>query len=438
MLIKNGSIVTSQGILKADLFIELGRIRSIKKSIQATGKEQVIDATGCHILPGMIDAHVHLRDFRDVQKEDFFSGTSAALAGGITSVIDMPNNSLPTISMAALDAKKHVASKKAICNYGFHFGATIDNFHEAALACEDTSIASMKIYMGSSTGSLLLDDFSAFYRHLSEFKKPLTIHAEDEHAIKHFSKTISGKSAQDHNKIRNNTVAELAVSRAISTAKKTKAKIHLCHATTKKEIDLIMGAKKDKVRATCEVTPHHLFLDESNTKTLGNYAKVNPPLRSKKDQADLWKALAANRIDMIATDHAPHLKSDKEKSYSEAPSGLPELDTALLLLLDAVNKKKMPLEQVANLYSSAPARIFNIYNKGEIAIGKDADLVIVNLKEKTQIKSENLYTKCGWSTYEGWKLQGKIKKTILAGKIAFDGESILARIGDGRMLYFGK
>jgi dihydroorotase len=436
MLIKNGSIVTPEGVRKADLYVELGRIRDIKKSISPIGKEHVIDATGLFVLPGMIDAHVHLRDFREVLKEDYFSGTSAALAGGVTSIIDMPNNSLPTISISALEAKKHVARNKAICNYGFHFGATMDNFHQATLACQDQSVASLKIYLGSSTGSLLVDDFSAFYRHLTNFKKPITLHAEDEHAIRHFSKTILGKSAQDHNKIRNPTVAELAVSRAISSAKKTNARIHICHASTKKEIDLVSQAKKQKINITCEVTPHHLFLDESYTKTLGNFAKVNPPLRSKKEQAALWAALSKNKIDMIATDHAPHLKDEKEKPYLEAPSGLPELDTALLLLLDSVNKKKMTLEQLVNLYSTSPSKIFNIYNKGEIAIGKDADFTIVNLKKETKITPEMLYTKCGWSPYEGWKLKGKIEKTILGGKIAFDGESILARIGDGRELKF--
>jgi dihydroorotase (multifunctional complex type) len=436
MLIKNGSIVTAEGIRKADLYVELGRIRDIKKSISPIGKEHVIDANGLFVLPGMIDAHVHLRDFREVLKEDFFSGTSAALAGGVTSIIDMPNNSLPTISIPALEAKKHVAQRKAICNYGFHFGATMDNFHQATLACQDQSVASLKIYLGSSTGSLLVDDFSAFYRHLANFKKPITLHAEDEHAIRHFSKTILGKSAQDHNKIRNPTVAELAVSRAISTAKETTARIHICHASTKKEIDLVSQAKKQKIKITCEVTPHHLFLDESFTKTLGNYAKVNPPLRSKKEQAALWAALANGKIDMIATDHAPHSKDEKEKPYSEAPSGLPELDTALLLLLDAVNRKKLTLEQVVNLYSTSPSKIFNIYNKGEIAVGMDADFTIVNLKKETKITSEMLFTKCGWSPYEGWKLKGRIEKTILGGKIAFDGESILARIGDGRELKF--
>ncbi|MBI5224735.1 dihydroorotase family protein [Candidatus Micrarchaeota archaeon] len=471
MLIKNGTLVTSKGLQKADIYIELGKIREIKKTISNKGAEKTIDATGLHVLPGMIDSHVHLRDFKEVLKEDFFSGTSAALAGGVTSVIDMPNNSLPTISMEALAAKKYVASKKALCNYGFNFGATLNNFEEASKALVDTSVASLKIYMGSSTGSLLVDDFSAFYKHLQNFKgKPILLHAEDEHAIRHFSKQHLGEnqksngidsqnslsdarksqnmdidlqadsskkpiSAQVHGKIRNSHVAELAVSRAISSAQKTNAKIHICHVSTQKELELIHAARK-KIKITCEVSPHHLFLDESYAKKLGNYAKVNPPLRSKSEIAYLWQALRSGKIDMIATDHAPHLREEKELPYLQAPSGMPELDTALLLFLDAVSKKQLSLPQLANLYSKAPAKLFGLKNKGEIAVGKDADLVLVNLKSKTKIKSENLFTKCHWSAYEGITANGKIMKTILGGKIAFDEGSVLARIGDGTELKF--
>ncbi|MEK6842985.1 MAG: dihydroorotase family protein [Candidatus Micrarchaeota archaeon] len=462
MLIKNGTLVTSKGLQKADLYIELGKIREIKKTISNKGVEKTIDATGLYVLPGMIDSHVHLRDFKEVLKEDFFSGTSAALAGGVTSVIDMPNNSLPTISMEALSAKKYVASKKALCNYGFHFGATLTNFDEASKALLDSSIASLKIYMGSSTGSLLVDDFSAFYKHLQNFKgKPILLHAEDEHAIKHFTSqhlgektklessdnqnqhseygqstsTSKSPTAQIHGKIRNSHVAELAVSRAISSAEKTGAKIHICHVSTQKELELIANARK-KIKITCEVSPHHLFLDESYARKLGNFAKVNPPLRSKSEIAYLWSALRSGKIDIIATDHAPHLKEEKELPYTEAPSGMPELDTALLLFLDAVSKKQLTIMQLVNLYSKAPSRLFGLKNKGEIAVGKDADLVIVNLKSKTKIKSENLFTKCGWSPYEGITANGKILKTILSGKIAFDEGSVLARIGDGKELKF--
>ncbi|MFH0971512.1 MAG: dihydroorotase family protein [Candidatus Micrarchaeota archaeon] len=437
MIIKNGTIVNSAGVRKADVYCELGRIRRIKPHIPIRGKEEVIDATGCFVLPGMIDAHVHLRDFREVMKEDFFTGTSAALAGGVTSIIDMPNNSLATISLQALEAKKLVASRKALCNYGFHFGATNTNFEDAMDAAKDSSVAGLKIYMGSSTGSLLVDDYGAFYKHLQQFKKPIVLHAEDEHAIRHFSHEHEAKDATSHNKIRNETVAELAVSRAISTAGKTNAKIHIAHISTKKEVELISKAKRAKMHITCEVTPHHLLLDETLTKKMGNFAKVNPPLRGKKEIAYLWSALKSGKIDIIATDHAPHLKEDKEKPYIDAPSGMPELDTALLLMLDAVVKKKLLLTQLVQLYSSMPAKIFNIRNKGELAVGNDADLVIVNLKEKTKITAEKLFTKCKWSPYEGLGVNASIRKTILGGKIAFDGESIIARIGEGKQLKFG-
>ena len=449
MLIKNGTIVNAAGLQKADLYLELGRIRKIAKSIYVPG-EETIDATGLFILPGMVDAHVHLRDFREIPKEDYFSGTSAAIAGGVTSVIDMPNNSLPTISIQNLGAKKFVATKKAVCNYGFHFGATGDNFEETKLAAIDPSIASLKIYMGSSTGSLLIDDFSSFYRHLATFKKTITLHAEDEGAIRHFSKVHGGAepkpgvssnahpSASSHSKIRNEMAAELAVARALASAAKTSAKLHFAHVSTRKEVDLIDSAKKRKLRVSCEVSPHHLFLDESLTKKLGNFAKVNPPLRSKAQVAGLWESVQKGQIDMLATDHAPHLREEKEKGYLEAPSGIPELDTALLLMLDAVNKKRLPLQKVVLLYSTAPSRVFKIYNKGAIAVGRDADLVLIDMKAKTRISNDKLFTKCKWSPYDGMEVRGRIRKTILAGKIAYDGESVLARMGEGTELKFGK
>lgn len=449
MLIRNGTIVNASGFQKADLYLELGKIRKIAKSIHMPG-EGVIDASGQFILPGMIDAHVHLRDFREIAKEDFFTGTSAALAGGITSIIDMPNNSLPTTTIPNLAAKKIVASKKAVCNYGFHFGATVGNFDEAAIAAKDPAVASLKIYMGSSTGSLLLDDFSAFYHHLAAFEKTITLHAEDEHAIRHFSKQHGmhedsspmrlgvSPSALAHSKIRNEMVAELAVSRALFAAAKTKAKLHFAHVSTKKEVDLISQAKRKKMQVTCEATPHHLFLDESLARKLGNFAKVNPPLRSKKTVSELWGCLKSGKIDILATDHAPHLRDEKEKSYLEAPSGMPELDTALLLMLDAVSKKRLKLQKVVSLYSHAPSKVFRIYNKGEIAVGKDADLVLVDLRAKTKISKDRLFTKCGWSPYEGWVVNGAIRRTILAGNVAFDGESVVSRMGEGKELKFGK
>ncbi|MEK6953557.1 MAG: dihydroorotase family protein [Candidatus Micrarchaeota archaeon] len=449
MLVKNGTIVNAKGMLKADIYLELGKIRRIGKNMKMQG-EETIDASGLFVLPGMVDAHVHLRDFREVSKEDYFTGTSAALAGGVTSVIDMPNNSLPTISMQNLEAKKFVAGRKAVCNYGFHFGATPDNFEEAAIAARDPSIASLKIYMGSSTGSLLLDDFSALYCHLASFKKTITLHAEDEHAIRHFSKQhglmeneedlrgAKHTKATIHSKIRNEMVAELAVTRALSAASKTSAKLHFAHVSTKKEVDLISAAKRKKMRITCEVSPHHIFLDDSLTKKLGNFAKVNPPLRGKKTVLELWSALKSGKIDILATDHAPHLREEKELGYWEAPSGMPGLDTALLLMLDAVNKRRLSLQKVVSLYSYMPSKVFKIYNKGEIAVGKDADLVLVDLKAKTKISKEKLFTKCGWSPYEGTQIQGAIRRTILAGKTAYDGESVISRMGEGKELRFGK
>ncbi len=436
MIIRGGSVVTEKEVLTADVQVKEEKIVKIAHSIRPHSGENVIDALGLFLLPGMADAHVHFRDFKDVFKEDWLSGTSAALAGGVTSVIEMPNSSLPTISREALEAKRMVAAKKALCDYAFFFGATEQNHEEVQRVQHEKDVAGLKVYMGPSTGPLHVQDFGALYRHFAAFKKPSVVHAEDGDCLSYFSPSLP-QTIENHSRLRNPLCAELAISKALLVAARTKTRLHFAHVSSPEEVALVAQAKREGLPVTCEVSPHHLFLDETHLKTLGNKAKVNPPLRSKRQRLALWEELKKGRIDCLATDHAPHLSEEKALDYADAPSGMPGLDTALPLLLNAVNEKQLELVDVARLYSYSPAKIFGLKKKGKIAVGMDADLVLVNLKKPQEILDGNLFTKCGWSAFEGWKLKGRIESVFVRGQLAFEEGHIVARLPFGKPLSLG-
>ncbi len=432
MIIRGGKAVVDGRIVQADIQVKDGKTARIAKSIPAHGSK-IIDASNLFVLPGMLDCHAHFRDFKESYKEDWFSGSSAALAGGVTSVLEMPNSSLPTTSHAALEAKKKVAAAKALCDYAFFFGATPHNAGEAARAASDHSIAGLKLYMGESTGNLDAGDFASVFSHFRAFRKPIAVHAESGECLKYFSGKHE-KTLANHARIRDDLCAQLAVSTAIDVAERTGAKLHVCHVTTAEEIELIAEAKREGIRVTCEASPHHLFLSEADASRLGNFAKVNPPLRSKKHVAALWDAVSSGVVDIVATDHAPHSVEEKMRHYPEAPSGMPGLETAIPLLLTAVNEKKLSLVDVVRLYSLRPAEIYGIKNKGAIAAGNDADLVLVDLKKEWVVRGDAMFTKCRWSAFERMKLKGRVARVFLRGEEAFDGEHVVAKVGGGAPL----
>ena len=414
MILKNGTIVTARGLIKSDILIEGERIARIGKGMKG---DETINADGLFVLPGMIDAHVHLRDPGATQKEDFYTGTRAAIAGGVTTVIDMPNNTPPTTTAKALKEKENIARRKAVCDYGFHFGADGKNIEEI----KKVKPNSLKLYMGSTTGPLLISDFPTLFLYFSSFdrKKPLCVHAEDEKIIRLFSLLH-----KEHWKKRPPIAAQVAVQNAISIARLLDRRVHICHATTELEINIAKGYEN----GTCEVTPHHLFLSSSDEKRLGAFGEMNPPLREKREQALLWKSL--KRIDMVASDHAPHTKEEKR----DGAKGVPGLETTIPLLLNAVNKKKLKLQDIAKLTSENPARIFGIKKKGRIEKGYDADLMLVDMNEKWIVKGDGLETKCRWTPFEGMKIKGKIKKVLLRGDLIFD-EGITCKRGIGKRVF---
>lgn len=355
-------------------------------------------------LPGMIDIHTHLRDPGATQKEDFYTGTCAALAGGVIALCDMPNNPIPTVSLNALQDKEKLAQKKALCDYGLYLGATADNYPQFKKVANRA--AGLKIYMNETTGPLLVENLAdlenifqnwpSLTRRLGRPKtKPIMVHAED------------------------STVAEV-----LGLSATYNKWVHFCHLSQASEIELVKIAKEKGMKVTCEVTPHHLFLTEKDAGVLGGYGKVKPPLRKPSDRDALWKNLKV--VDAIASDHAPHTKEEKESP--NPPSGMPGLETTLPLFLTAVSQGRLSMDELVRLTFTGPCKILGV------KLSKNSYLE-VDPQEKYTIKNKNLKTKCGWSPFAGFKVQGRVKRVFIRGKKVFEDGQILASSGFGQNLY---
>ena len=421
IIIRNSIIVTPDETLRGDILIVGETIARVAPEIQ-NDDARVIDASGLHVLPGLIDAHVHLRDPGATHKEDFVTGTRAALAGGVTTVLDMPNNPVPTTSRIALEEKRALAHARAVCDYGFFIGATEEN---ARLEIGDWGAVGVKLYMGATTGDLLVTDFAATYRHFAApHRLPVVVHAEDNDALRFFA---SDPSRARHSARRPPITAALAVSRALALAEETGRQLHIAHLSTAREIELVKNTKARGINVTCEVTPQHLFLSADDEERLGAFGIVNPPLRSPDDVRALWRNLG--HVDLIATDHAPH--TIEEKQSAKPPSGMPGLETMLPLLLTAASEKRLTLQDIARLTARNPARVFHLAHKGEIATSNYADLVLVQLDEE-YVLQKPWQTKCNWSPFEGWRVHGRIVRVFLRGQEMVANGEITANAGSGK------
>lgn len=348
-------------------------------------------------LPGLIDTHVHLREPGATQKEDFETGTRAAIAGGYTTVLDMPNNPEPTISPEALEKKISLAKGRILCDVGFHFGATGDSVKHFN-SIKDT-VFGLKVYMNHTTGTLLQEDPKALQTIFSSWPKDkiLMVHAEGE-----------------------------TLEKAIQLTSKNGNKLHVCHVSKAYEISLIRQAKVEGLSITCEVTSHHLFLTEADQKRLGAYGIMRPPLSTKVDQEALWVGIADGTVDTIASDHAPHTK--EEKNSPTPPNGVPGLETTLPLLLTALHEGRLTIEDIIRLCHKNPAKIFNIPKQLDTYIEVDSTTTY-NLQPTT------FFTKCGWSPFEGMRVKGKVKTVYLRGEKVFENGQILAKSGSGKIIY---
>jgi dihydroorotase (multifunctional complex type) len=420
LLIDGGKVVTLNGIIEADVLVNGGKITDIVKT-PTERAEETIDARGLYVLPGVIDPHVHFREPGDVQKEDWKTGSWAAASGGVTTVLDMPNNKPSTTTIKRLEAKRRIANKRSTIDFGFHFGATDSNSDEIKKA---SNIASVKFYLGSTTGDLLVDKSTLL--ELANILKnkgiPATAHCEKGELIQEYMKKRRFNYYSD---LRPAECEVESIKDMVSYVQMSGNRGHICHVSSKASIDYFKTINTGKL--SVEVTPHHLFLTKENEEGLGTLAKMNPPLRTKQDRTALWGALREGIIDCIATDHAPHTIKEKEQEFLKAPAGVPGVETMLPLLLTAMKRELLNLNDLARLCSYNPARVFNIQNKGQIREGSDADMVLVDLNESWCIKNDDLYTKCGWSPFDGWAVRGKVKATFVRGNQVFDGQPMKNR-----------
>ncbi len=424
-VLENALVFVAGKLQPKSVLVRNGKIAAIEQTANAPKR---IDCRGKILLPGLIDAHVHFRVPGAEYKEDWKTGSSAAVAGGVTTVIDMPNNNPSCTTREALLQKNEIAKADSKCNFSFHFGASNDNMQELQAA---EGIASIKVFLGASTGNLLVTDENILRKIFSIAKQRgiiVTVHAEDEEIIKAntaIAKEKGWNHARYHSKIRTCEAEAKAIEKALRLQEEIGNRLHILHVSSAQGLELIKEAKESRDGITCETAPHYLFLTEEATEKLGNFAKMNPSLKGKEDVNALWKGIRQGVIDLIATDHAPHTKEEKEKSYWEAPSGIPGIETMLPLLLDSVNKEKIELRKVVELCCSNPAKLYGFESKGEIKTGNDADLTLIDLQKKQTIKNGRLKTKCNWSPFATWELQGSPVQTIVAGKVAMQNGNVV-------------
>ncbi|MEK7672474.1 MAG: dihydroorotase [Patescibacteria group bacterium] len=436
ILLKNGEIGTIDGLMLADVLIEDGKILKVIARVSDEGKaveaDEVIDCRGKVILPGLIDVHVHFREPGASHKEDWKTASSAAVAGGVTTVLDMPNNTPGIVDAASLSAKRELIAGRSFCNYGLYLGFNGSNVEEI----NASDVPAVKFYACDSTGDMGVvehEDVEKFFRMC---KKLIVVHAEDHDVIEANKALVLAEyegreiPASVHSKIRPVEAACKAVERVCELALTFGRRVHIAHVSTEKELAIIKKYKLKGAKLTCEVAPHHLMLSEDDYGTLGNFMRVNPPIRSRGDVFAMWKGLKFGEIDLIATDHAPHTIEEKSLDYLHAPSGVPELDTLLPCLLNAVDAEGLTIEEVVRFCCEKPAEIFGLRGKGRIEEGFDADLVVVDMELSREVKRENLFTKCGWSPYEKSVFKGWPVMTFVGGELVFkDGEIVGEAVG---------
>jgi dihydroorotase len=377
--------------------------------------DERVDATGYHLLPGVIDDQVHFREPGLTHKEDLHTATRACAKGGVTSFLEMPNTNPATITCERLSEKLELASTKCLVNYGFYIGATPNNVDELKKAQRTPGI---KIFIGSSTGDLLVDSQAALERIFAETTLPICAHCEDETTVIANRAALNGGSTySDHSKIRDERAAVIAVQRALDLSFRHNHRFHVLHVSTAAETQLL---KDHRGLITGEACPHHLFFNVDDYERLGSLVQMNPSIKTAADNVALWQALRDGLLQVVATDHAPHTLDEKRQPYPKSPSGLPAVENSLALMLDSVNRGVCTLEQVVHWMCDAPARVWDLVDKGRLAPGYDADLVLVDMNASQVIVGAEQQTKCKWSPWEGSVLKGWPIRTWVMGRTVFD------------------
>lgn len=425
VLIKNARIVNEGKIKDADVFIEDGIIVEIGESISPkTPDVKIFDAEGTYLLPGLIDDQVHFREPGLTHKDTIETGSKAAVAGGITSFFEMPNTLPQTTTLELLEEKFKLAAESSYANYSFMFGGTNDNLEEI-LKVDPKTTAALKLFLGSSTGNMLVDDEKVLEEIFSKSPMLIAVHCEDEETIQKNLQECIERYGDDipielHPKIRSEEACYLSSSRAVALAKKTGARLHVFHLSTAKEIGLFSNKKplKDK-KITAEVCIHHLWFNDSDYAKKGTLIKWNPAVKTKKDQEALLKGLLDDFIDVVATDHAPHTKEEKKNPYTKAPSGGPLVQHALPAMLQLHHQGKISLEKIVEKMCHNPAILFQIKDRGFIREGYKADLVLVDLNAPWAVQPDNIVYKCGWSPFEGVTFKSRVTHTFVNGNLVY-------------------
>ena len=422
LIIKNGLCYIDGKLKNLDIGIKNSKISKIG-SLNNEKSKEIFDAKNLTVLPGCIDTQVHFREPGSTNAEDLNSGSRAAIAGGITSVFEMPNTNPPTSSKKEFSNKLKLAKDRMYCNYAFYFGATPENYKELSELKDLEGCCGIKLFAGSSTGNLLVNKEEDIEKVFQNSSKIVSVHSEDEEILNMRKKLIKKGDVKTHPIWRNEVSAIASTRKIVKIAERFKKKAHILHITTRDEVDFL---SQHKGNVSFEITPQHLTLSSPECyEKLGTYAQMNPPIREKIHQDRLWYAVRNDFVDIIGSDHAPHLKANKEKTYPDTPSGMPGVQTLLPVMLNHVNEGKLKLEQLVKFLCENPANIFGIKNKGFIKESFDADFTIIDLEEIIEIKNEKIESKCGWSPFDGDKFKGNPVATIINGEIKMKNGKII-------------
>jgi dihydroorotase len=422
-----GKVCSPQGLVGADVLIKNGRIAKIGSF--PTAGIRTINATGRLVLPGVIDSHVHMRDPGMTDVEDFATGTAAAAAGGVTTILDMPNNPRPIDSVARLREKSMIAGERARVDFGLYVAMHDGNVSEARSMVSAGAVG-FKIFLGPTTGSIPPPSRASIWEIMAEAAPlgvPLVFHSEDASLVRHFAEQAErrhGRSLEAYRKSRPPICESSAIDNVAFLGHRSGAKVHIAHVSSAEGLEVVRRFKEAGAKITCEATPHHLLLIQRDLTRLGAVGKVNPPLRPFSDRLALNSAVASGVVDTLASDHAPHRVTEKKtKDIWDAPSGFPGVETLLPLMLDMVNRGKLRLERLVEMTSRNPARIFELGPaKGRIGVGADGDLVVVDMRQRWTIRAEKLHSKQKVTPYEGRVVRGAVKYTVVRGNVVYDGE----------------
>jgi dihydroorotase len=440
-LIKNAKIVNEGVIFEGDVLVENDLIVEVSDNISLKSSNcMIIDAEGSYLIPGVIDDQVHFREPGLTHKGDIESESKAAIAGGITSYIEQPNTIPNAVTQEILEEKYQIAAEKSFANYSFMMGATNDNLEEV-LKTDPKNVAGIKIFLGSSTGNMLVDDEAILEKIFTCTSMLIAVHCEDELTIKNNLEKFKEEYGEDvpataHHLIRSEEACYISSSKAVALAKKTGARLHVFHLSTAKEMELFSNKIpiEDK-KITAEVCVHHLWFTNEDYEKKGNLIKWNPAVKTENDRKVLWEALNDGRIDVVATDHAPHTLEEKKQKYLQAPSGGPLVQHSLIAMFEAHHQGKISVEKIVEKMCHNPAKIFKIEKRGFIKEGYFADLVIINPGLPWSVKKENILSKCGWSPFEGFTFKSRITHTFVNGKLVYSGFKVKDIRAGQRLLF---